>query len=149
ARRQRLEEAFDRAYAFPSEENEQGRKPCADGFRRWSERFLEVGAVLRECDEANEGLRLVERLRTAARSSAPDAMRYACALLAEATEGRLESVASHLKNANGDGDLRRFVLWLPFILDNLWPPYPDGNGLTRVAFSPEGTSLEEQQQAGQ
>jgi hypothetical protein len=149
ASRAHLAAAFGIAYAFPGEESQQGRKPCPDGFRRWAERFLALGAVLRECDEAIEGLRLMERLQTVAARAAPEAMKYACALLLLASEGKADAVASALTEANGDGELRRFVLWLPFILDNLWHPFPSEDGLIRVAESPDGTSREENQQAEQ
>src|SRR5262249_29878077 len=147
ALRQRLADAFDFAYRFTNEETEQGRKPCPDGFRRWAERFLAVSAVLRECDAAIEGLRMAERLRAVAATDAPAALKFACALLLLASKGEAEHVASSLASANGDGELRRFVLWLPFTLDNLWRPFPDEDGLIRVALSPDGTSREKNQKA--
>jgi hypothetical protein len=74
---------------------------------------------------------------------------YACAVLVLASEGQAEGVASALEKADGDGELRRFVLWLPYILDNLWHPFPDADGLTWVAAAPEGTSHKENLQAGE
>jgi hypothetical protein len=145
--RQRLADAFDLACSFPAEENMQGRKPCPDGFRRWAERFLAVGAVLRDCDAAIGGMRLAERLREAAASDAPAPMKFACALLLLAFEGHADPVASSLASANGDAELRQFVLWLPFVLDNLWNPSPGEDGLIRVALSPDGTSRAENQKA--
>jgi hypothetical protein len=148
ALRTKLADAFEFALRFPDEEKKQGRKPCQDSFPRWAERFLTVGTVMRECDTAIESLRLVERLRAVAERPAPAAMKYACAVLLVASHGRADAVASALDSANGDGELRRFVLWLPFILDNLWPPFPGNDGLTRVALCPDETSWEEHQQAG-
>jgi hypothetical protein len=145
--RQRLADAFGLAYCFPTEENRQGRKPCPDGFRCWAERFLAAGAILRDGDAAIEGLHLAGRLRAVATSDAPAAMKFACALLLLASEGKAEPVASSLASANGDGELRRFFLWLPFILDNLWHPFPGEDGLIRVALSPDGTSREEGEKA--
>jgi hypothetical protein len=147
AHRERLANAFDHAFQFPNEETRAGRSPSPDGFRRWAERFVELGRVLRECDESLEGLRLQERLRAVAGKSAPAAMKYALAVLLLASEGNNEAVASALERANGDWELRRFVLWLPFIRDSLWQPFPRGDGLIPVAMSPDGTSLEENQQA--
>src|SRR5579864_9267753 len=43
ALRDRLEQALERAYRFPGEEREQGRKPCLDGFQRWAGMFVELG----------------------------------------------------------------------------------------------------------
>jgi hypothetical protein len=77
----------------------------------------------------------------------PAALKYACAVLLLASEGRADAVASALTNANRDGELRRFVLWLPFVLDNLWFPFSPQGGAIRMAQSPEGTSWEEAQQA--
>jgi len=145
--RGRLKRVFDRAYAFPREENEQGHKPRPEGYRCWAERLLEVGAVLRECDEAIEGLGLVERLHEATKRKAPTAMRYACALLLLASEGKVNDVMSALEESNRDWEPREWVLWIPFILDYLWYPYPGENGRTLVAKSPEGVSLEETEQA--
>ncbi len=103
ALRERLAEAFDRAYAFPSEETRQGRKPCPDGFRRWAEQFLALALVLRECDEAIEGLDLAKRLRTVAGRIAPAAMNYACALLLIAAEGKIDTLASALESSTTFG----------------------------------------------
>src|SRR5262245_6123396 len=55
--RARLAEAFERAYHFPNEEREQGRTPSPDGFRRWAQWFVALGALLRECDDTIEDLR--------------------------------------------------------------------------------------------
>src|SRR5262249_15945236 len=135
AYRERLAQKFSDAYAFPGEETEQGRKPCPEGFQRWAERFLTLGAVMRECDEAIQNLCLRERLREVACKTAPAAMKYASALLLVASEGNAGAVASALEKANGDRELRRFVLWLPFILDNLWHPFSGDNGPIPVAMS--------------
>jgi len=48
--------ALEQAWAFPDEENRQNRKPWPEGFNRWAERFVALGTVLRECDEAIENL---------------------------------------------------------------------------------------------
>lgn len=149
ARRERLAAAFRHAYRFTNEERQQGRKPCADGFRCWAERFVELGKIVRECDEANEVLCLQERLRAVAARTAPAAMKFACALLLVAAEANSEAVASVLERANDDGELRRFVLWLPFILDHLWCPLPRPDGLIEMALSPDETSMEEDQRAEQ
>jgi hypothetical protein len=147
--RDRLARAFDHAYAFPHEEREQGRKPSLDGSQRWAERFVALGTVMRQCDEAIENLRLRERLRTVVGKTAPGAMTYACALLLVVSEGKPDAVASALEKANDDRKLRRFVLWLPFILDSLWPPILPGDGPTRVHEPPDGTSREEKELAEQ
>jgi len=147
--RERLADAFEGAYRFTNEEAEQGRKPCPDGFRRWAARFLALGTVMGECDAAIERLRLVERLRTVAERPAPSPMKFACALLILASEGPANDVAPALEKANGDAELRRFVRWLPFILDNLWHPFPREDGLIPVALSPDETGREENQQAEQ
>jgi hypothetical protein len=149
ALRERLADAFDRAYVFPSEENQQRRKPSLDGFQRWAERFLAVGTIMRQCDEAIAGLRLLERLRTVAGRPAPAAMKYACALLLLASQGNADAVVSYLEKANSDPQLRRFVLWLPFILDSLWTPFRDERGHFRFAVPPDETTAEEWKQAGQ
>jgi hypothetical protein len=146
ASRERLAGAFDRAYAFPNEERQEGRKPCPEGFHRWAERFVALGYVLRECDKATERPWLIESLRKVAATAAPPPMKYACALLLVAAGERadvLPRVASALEEANRDEDLRRFVLWLPFILDSLWQPYPNERGLIFTAGPPTGTSQEE------
>jgi hypothetical protein len=144
--RERLADAFHLAYRFPGEETQQARKPPGS-FQRWAERFLALGAVLRECDAAIDGLGLVERLHGVAKRPAPGPMKFACALLLIACDGQADAVASALENANSDGELRRFVLWLPFILDSLWHPFPEKNGLLQVAMTPDGTSWEENAQA--
>jgi hypothetical protein len=147
--RNRLAAAFERACRFTNEEHCEGRKPGEEGFGRWAEQFLALGVVLRECDGAVDGLGLEGRLRAVAGKTAPAAMKYACALLLVAMEGRPDAVKSALGRGNGDRELRRFVLWLPYILDNLWLPFPDDDGRTRVALAPEGASLEEAHQADQ
>jgi hypothetical protein len=147
--RARLRRAFDEAHAFPGEEQVQGRKPSPEWFQRWAARFMVVGTTLRECDAAIGNLDLVKRLRTIASQAAPPALAYACAILVLASEGEAEDVASALAKAQGDSELRGFVLWLPFIVDRLWHPFPDADGLTRVAEAPEGTSHEENVQAGE
>jgi hypothetical protein len=114
--RERLAEALDRVYFFPGEEKRQGRKPCPEGFRRWSALLLEVGVVVRECDEAIVNLRLKERLHAVACWSAPAAMKYACALLLLACEGDGDALFTALQRANGDSELREFVLWLPVLV---------------------------------
>jgi hypothetical protein len=146
AYRRRLENAVNLAHAFPHEENQQGRKPCANGFRHWAERFLSVGTILRECDEAIERLDLAERLSLITERSTHQATKFACALLLMASEGGIDDVASGLEKANGDWELRRFVLWLPFILDHLWLPFPDKRGHILVADYPDGTTKEEMEQ---
>src|SRR5262249_8053147 len=78
--------------------------------------------------------------------TAPAAMRFACALLLLAADGKAGAVASALERANADRELCRFVLWLPFILDNLWHPFPGEDGLTRVAEAPDGTRWGEAEQ---
>jgi hypothetical protein len=148
AGRERFAKAFDHANRFTNEEKSQGRSPRPDGFHRWAERFVELGKVLRE-DDAIEGLSLQERLRAVAGKTAPAAMKYAVVLLLAASEGNTEAVTSALERANGDTELRRFVLWLPFIRDNLWLPFSRGDGPIPVATSPDGTTLEENQQAEQ
>jgi nucleoside phosphorylase len=149
AHRARLADAFERLFRFTNEETQQGRKPCPDGFRRWAERFIELGTILRECDEAIDGLRLAHRLRKVAEQPAPAAMKYACAVVLLGSEGKADAVALALEKANRDRDLRRFVLWLPFILDNLWHPFPNEKGLVRMAMSPDGTNQEQNEQAEQ
>jgi hypothetical protein len=104
---------------------------------------------MRECDEAIENLRLRERLQAVAGKTVPAAMKYASALLLVASEGNAVAVASSLEKANRDVDLRRFVHWLPFILDNLWHPFPREDGLIPIALSPDGTGLEEKELAEQ
>jgi hypothetical protein len=108
-----------------------------------------MGAAIRQCDQAIDGLRLEERLREVAGKTIPAAMKYACAVLLSAAEGRADGVASALEKANGDGELRRFVLWLPFILDNLWDPYPPEGGPTLFHEVPDGTTGKEKEQAGE
>jgi hypothetical protein len=142
ALRQRLVDAFERAYRFTNEEREQGRKPCPEGFKRWAERFRELGAVLRECDTAIGGLGLVEKLRRVADRTAPAAMKFACAVVLLACEEQPAAVAAAMEKTNGDRQLRRFVLWLPFILDHLWEPYD-----LAPADPPDGTSEAEKKQA--
>jgi hypothetical protein len=105
--------------------------------------------MLRECDAAIDNLDLVQRLRKIASQAAPPALAYACAILVLASERQAEDVARALEKAQGDPELRRFVLWLPFILDSLWHPFPDADGLTRVAVAPDGTSHKENLQAGE
>jgi hypothetical protein len=92
---------------------------------------------MRECDEAIAKLRLGERLQAVAGKTVPAALKCASALLGLASDGVPKPVVSALERANGDAELRRFVLWLPF---------PNRRGPTLVASSPEGTSLEEHQQ---
>jgi hypothetical protein len=145
--RARLELVFDQAHSFPREANKQGHKPCVEGFQRWAQLFIDLGTVMRQCDDTIAELRLVERLEAVSRHQSPDAMKYACALLVLASEGQIDAVKPALEKANNDGQLRRFVLWLPFILDHLWYPIRDGNRPTSVAESPEGTSQEESDQA--
>jgi excisionase family DNA binding protein len=149
AMRERLRSSFDRAYAFPDEEDELGHKPRTGAFRRWADRLLELGAVLRECDEAIERLYLVEKLRKVAARPTPAAMKYACALLLLASEGKVDEVAFALEKSSSDRELCRFVLWLRFIFDRLWYASPEGNRPTQIAGSPAGTSLEENEQAEQ
>jgi hypothetical protein len=148
ARRERLAGAFAAVWGFPEEENEQGRKPSPEGFRRWAPRFTVLAAVMRECDQAIPSLRLQERLRAVASTRAPAAMKYACVLLLLASDGDAGAVAAALAQAFRDGELRRFVLWLPYILDNLWQPFPRENGRIEVAEVPDGTNREEMEQAG-
>jgi hypothetical protein len=147
ALRDRLAQAFEQAWAFPDDENRQNRKPCPEGFRRWAERFISLGTVLRECDEAIENLHLRERLLAVACRTAPAEMKFACALLSLAAEGKADAVAIALEKANGDGRLRRFVLWLPCILDNLWQPLLREYGPIPIAMPPDGTSWEDKEQA--
>jgi len=104
---------------------------------------------MRQCDKAIERLYLVEQLRKVAARPTPAAMKYACALLLLASEGRVDEVAFALEKSSSDKELRRFVLWLPFIFDRLWYASPEGNRPTQIAGSPEGTSLEEDEQAEQ
>jgi hypothetical protein len=146
--RGKLEDAFDFAYLFPREETEEGRKPCPEGFQRWAERFLAIGRILRECDAAGLGLRLVARLRVVVDRPAPAAMRFACALLLLAADEQADAVASALADATGDGELRWFVRWLGFILDNFWVPFAGEDGIIRVTI-PDGITREEYAQAGQ
>jgi hypothetical protein len=138
-----LARAFDEAHAFPGEENALASKPSPEGFQRWAVRIIAVGTILRECDAAIDNLNLVERLRNIAPRAAPPALAYACAVLVLASEGQAEDVATALEKANGDGELRLFVLWLPYTLDHLWHPFSDADGLTRLAAAPEGTSHRE------
>src|SRR5262249_33675213 len=116
ALRERLEKAFDYAYGFPNEETKAGRKPCADGFRRWADRFLALACLMQECDAAIKGLHLRERLQAISHKRIPAALKCACDLLLRAQEGEADAVASAIEKTNADGELRRFVLWLPFIL---------------------------------
>jgi hypothetical protein len=58
-------------------------------------------------------------------------------------------VAEALQKANGNRELCRFVLWVPFILDSLWTPLPCEDGLIRVAEVPDETTFEEKEQAEQ
>ncbi len=145
--RARLAAAFGRVTAFPSEANEQGRKPGPDGFLLWAERIVALGAALRECDQIIERIQLIGRLQAAAQRPAPAAMKYACALLVLGAQGNIPVVADNLEKAYLDYELRRFVLWLPFILDVLWTPYPGPDGLTRHEMPPEGVSLEDYKKA--
>jgi hypothetical protein len=135
-------------YRFTNEEDQQGNKPCPDGFRRWAERFLALGNVMRECEGAIPELGLVKKLRTAAERPAPAAVKYACVLLLLAVEGPADDLAPALEKAHGDPDLLRFVLFLPYIRDALWIPVSDSLGI-RCALPPDGTTLEEYQQAQQ
>jgi hypothetical protein len=146
--REKLAGALDRASQFPNEENEQRRKPCPEGFRLWAERFIEVGDLIRECDEAIELLRLSKRLQGIAATTAPLPMKFACALLVQASGGNTEEIADVLERSNGDPDLRRFVRWLPFVLDNLWRPYHQGSVPVWVALPPPDATSEEYRQAG-
>jgi hypothetical protein len=149
ALRARLAAAFDHAYAFPSEEAQAGRKPCPDGFRRWSERFVALGKLMRECDESIENLHLLKRLRQVACKDAPLPMRFAIALLLAGSEGESGKVVAALEKASGDKELRRFVLWLPFILDNLWHPFHTAGRRTEIATPPDGISMKEKERAEQ
>src|SRR5262249_49397496 len=145
--RARLAEAFAAVWSFPSEETEQGRKPSPDGFLRWAERIVALGAVLRECDQAIDRMRLTERLRTAAERPARAGRKCSCALVVLGTQGNLQAVAAILEKAHGDEELCQFVLWLPFILDALWTPFPGPDGLTRYELPPDGVSLEDYRKA--
>ena len=150
AQRERLAIAFDHAFQFPNEEIEAGRVPSPDAFRRWAERFVELAVILRESDRAVEGLCLEERFRAVAGKSLPAEVKYAVALLLRASDGDAEAVAIALEGANGDEELRRFVLWLPYILDHMWQPYPNKHELfLTMAMPPEGTSREDYEQVEQ
>jgi hypothetical protein len=148
AHRDRLAAAFSHAHAFPGEERERGGKPNGEAFARWAERFVALGAVLVECDEAIQNLSLRARLREVAGKTAPAPLKFACALLLLASDGKAGELATALERANGDQQLRRFVLWLPFIRDNFWRPYPRTNAITVIAESPDGTTREENEEAG-
>jgi hypothetical protein len=146
--REQLATALDRAYRFPNEENERGSKPSPEGFRFWAERFVVVGEVMRQCDAEIESLGLISRLKRVAATDAPLSMKFACALLAEASSGNAEEMVSLLERSNGDQVLRRFVGWLPFVLDNLWHPYrASGSFAVSVAQAPPEATLEEARQA--
>jgi hypothetical protein len=149
ALRRKLEDAFDLASDFAREETEQGRQLCSEAFGRWAERFVDLGRILRECDAAVDGLRLVEQLHAVVRRPAPAPMRFACVLLLLASQDRADAVASALVDAKDHRELRRFVHWLGFILDNLWHPLPGEDGIIQVVMPPDGTSQEERAQAGQ
>jgi hypothetical protein len=110
--------------------------------------FLEdLGTIARECDTAIERLRFVERIRAVAQWPAPAAMKFAWAVVLLAAEGDADLLASALEKANLDGELRRFILWMNFILDSLWHPFPADDGIIRVSTPPDGTSREEYEQA--
>jgi hypothetical protein len=146
--RDQLAAALDRAYRFPNEENEQGRKPLPEGLTRWAKRFTAVGELMRRCDRAIPSLGLIRRLRGVAAATAPLPMKLACALLVQASAGETEESASVLERSNSDPDLRRFVRWLPFVLDNLWHPYHPGSVSVSVAEPPPEATFEEYRQAG-
>ncbi len=74
-------------------------------------------------------------------------MKFACALVLLAVEGDADSLASALEKANRDVELRRFILWMNFILDSLWHPFAADDGIIRVSTPPDGTSREEYDQA--
>lgn len=149
AYRAKLSQAIDRICAFPSEEKDQDRKPCLEGFRRWAEKFVALGTAIRECDDAIEGLHFAKRISAVSSNLLPPDLKYACAVILLSMEGGTEPVISALAEANGDQKLRRFVLWLPYILDHLWSPFHDTNGISSVALPPDGTSREEYEQADQ
>ena len=148
ARRDDLEKALNLAYSFSTEEREKGRKPSPNGFKRWSERFLVVGRLLRECDDTFGHLNLQVRLKEAVASGGPKEMVFACAMLTSAAEQTAQKVSSNLKKANRHRDVMSFILWLPYILDNLWQPYPDEHGMIRITSPPFGTSPDDIQRAG-
>jgi hypothetical protein len=70
-------------------------------------------------------------------------MKFASAILVLASEEQADELASALQKAISDEELRQFVLWLPFILDNLWHPPRGENGLIAIASPPETTSMED------
>jgi hypothetical protein len=149
AMRERLGQKFKEAYLFPGEENRRGGKPGPEGFRRWAEYFVALGVVLRECDDAIKGLNLEQRLRTVAVKETPLAMKYALTLLLLSATGTRDEIASALEQVQLDGDLRRFVLWLPYIFDCLWLPYHLDDKVVFVALPPDEATLEERRLAGE
>src|SRR5436190_23653498 len=108
---------------------------------------MELAAVLGQCKQEMENLNFVARLRQVADRSPRDMLTYACALLLVACERRAEPMAEVLAEAASNTEFRRFYLWLPFILDHLWHPLPDENGLIPTAAPPLGASREQLAQA--
>jgi hypothetical protein len=140
-------EAFQKAYTFPNEENQFGRKPSPEGFQRWAQRFADLAQVIEVSDQGIPGLALEQRLRDATAADMPVPLKFAVAVCLLALTGPAEEVEAALKKANNDPQLRLFVLWLPFLCDILWCPIGTDAGVLCCAEVPEGTSLGEKEQA--
>lgn len=143
--RRQLEEAFARVWGFGNEQNRAGRKPSTEGFREWAERFVVLGRRFQETGHCDA---IQQRLAKVARAGVP-ALDVAAELLLLSCAGNHDDLAIYLGRIHHDEDLRQFVLWLPYILDNLWQPVAEENGTIRTAEPPEGISYEDFRKAGE
>ena len=143
--RRQLEDTFTAVWRFGDEQNQAGQKPCPEGFRKWAARFVALGRAI---EVTGHGEAIRRRLLRVSRAEVP-ALDTAAALLLLSHEGDHEALATCLERVHRDATLRHFVLWLPYILDNLWLPEAGDRGVIRVADAPDGVSFEEFRKAAE
>jgi hypothetical protein len=144
--RGRLERAFEAVESFPAEQNQLAKKPSAQGFRQWAERFIALTTVLREHDVSSGTDEFHACLVRVAQSGVPA---FACAatLILSGWGGCPEEVAHGLEAVYRHPPLRAFVTWLPYLLDNLYLPEAGPEGIIQVEGPPDGVSFAEYRQA--
>jgi hypothetical protein len=145
--RPRWDRAWEAFYAWPAVQNQQGRKPCPEGFIEWANVGVELGSAFNALDRLLQGGARA-KLRKAVCSGVPE-LECAAAFVLLCAEGGGGRIAEQLEALSADPQLRQVVGWLPYVRDALWRPDAGEDGLIRVAEPPDGVSFEDFQRAEQ